>query len=53
MAQINSQNEVEELLNSSKTLIEKSDATSSHIKQQLVKMKKKSKEIERRISLLL
>ncbi|MEK6855226.1 MAG: hypothetical protein AABX73_03310 [Nanoarchaeota archaeon] len=51
--QINSELSVEELLKQSELLIKKSDVNNEHIKEQLKRMKKKSKEVERRISLLL
>jgi len=51
--QTNSNIEIEELLKETELLIKKSDDNSAHIKEQLKRMKKESKEIERKISLLL
>lgn len=51
--QINSDIDINELLKQSEALIKKSEVTSARVKENIKKNKKKSREIERRISLLL
>ncbi|MDO8460345.1 MAG: hypothetical protein Q7S74_04505 [Nanoarchaeota archaeon] len=50
---INQKREADELIKESDEMVKSAEKTSSHIREELNKLKKKGKEIERKISLLL